>query len=88
MAEVSTMAIRAVTTVITLLPHDLMAIQQVLMDGDKEGALAFLRETIGEKIACAQDASHRPEFEGGIRVQEVHQRSQGAGHLPPKEEAK
>ncbi len=81
------MAIRAVTTVITLLPYDLMAIQQVLMDGDKEGAFAFLRDTIGEKIACAQDESHRPEFEGGIRIQEVHKRSQGAGHSPPEKDA-
>jgi len=79
------MAMRAVTTVITLLPHDLVALQQVLMDEDKEGALAFLRDTLGEKIACAQDDSHRPEFEGGIRIQEVHKRSQGAGHLPPNE---
>jgi len=80
------MAIRAVTTVITLQPQDLMAIQQILMDEDKEGAFAFLRDVVGEKIACAQDDSHRPEFEGGIRLQEVHKRSQGAGHLPPRKE--
>jgi hypothetical protein len=79
---------RAVTTVITLLPHDLVALQQVLMDEDKEGALAFLRDTVGEKIACAQDQSHRPEFEGGVRIQEVHKRSLGAGHLPPEEDAR
>ena len=79
------MSMRAVTTVITLLPHDLVALQQVLIDEDKEGAFAFLRDTLGEKIACAQDDSHRPEFEGGIRIQEVHKRSRGAGHLPPQD---
>lgn len=61
------MAIRAVTTVITFSPEDLMALQQILMDEDREAAFAFLRDTPGGKIARAQDDSHRPEFEGGIR---------------------
>jgi len=54
--------------------------QQVLMDEDQQEALTFLRDVIGEKIRCAQEESHRPEFEGGVPIQEVHKRSTGAGH--------
>jgi len=39
---------------------------------------------IAEKVRCAQDDSHRPEFEGGVRLQESHQASKGAGHLEPR----
>lgn len=38
------------------------------MDGDGEGALEFLRTVIAEKVRHRQDDSHRPPFEGGIRI--------------------
>lgn len=79
------MAFKARTTVVTLEAERVMALQQILMDEDETGALEFLRDVIGEKIQCAQDDSHRPEFEGGVRLQESHQRSKGAGHLPEGE---
>jgi len=74
------MAIKAKTTVVTLQAEDLIEMQQILMDEDQQEALTFLRDVIGEKIRCAQDESHRPEFEGGIRFQETHKRATGAGH--------
>lgn len=77
------MAFKATRTVVSLDPQDLVRLQEVLMDEDREAALAFLREVIGEKVRCAQDDSHRPEFEGGVRLQETHHLSKGMGH--PKE---
>jgi hypothetical protein len=74
------MALKAQTTVVTLSGEDLIQLQQILMDDDQQGALSFLREVVGEKARCAQDESHRPEFEGGISFQETHKRSKGAGH--------
>jgi hypothetical protein len=79
------MAFKATRTVVSLDPEDLVRLQEVLMDEDKEAGLAFLREVIGEKVRCAQDQSHKPEFEGGIRPQETHHLSKGMGHPGPKE---
>lgn len=69
------MALRAVKTVVTLEPGEVMRLQEVLMDEDREGALVYLREVIEQKIACAQDDTHRPEFEGGIQPSPAHHRS-------------
>ncbi|MGD0112986.1 MAG: hypothetical protein ABSD48_14090 [Armatimonadota bacterium] len=74
------MAIKAQTTVVTLQAEDLIEMQQILMDGDQQEALTFLRDVIGEKIRCAQTETHRPEFEGGVQMQETHKRATGAGH--------
>jgi hypothetical protein len=74
------MAFKAQTTVVTLHGDDLIRLQQILMDEDQQEALLFLRDVVGEKIRCAQEDSHRPEFEGGITIQEAHKRSKGAGH--------
>jgi len=80
------MSFKAARTVIALEPTELVQLQQILMDDDQPAALAFLREVIGEKIKCAQDDSHRPEFEGGIRLQASHLLSQGPGHTPRQDE--
>jgi len=74
------MAFKARRTVISLDPPDIMQLQEVLMDEDGSAALAFLNEVIGDKLRCAQDDSHRPDFEGGIRAQESHHLSKGGGH--------
>jgi hypothetical protein len=66
------MTFKAARTVITLDGQDLMQLQEILMDEDSEQAISFLRDVIGEKIRCAQDDSHRPEFEGGIRPDRTH----------------
>lgn len=79
------MAFKAVRTVLTLDPRDLVTLQEILVDEDRAEALNFLQTVIAEKIRCAQDESHRPEFEGGVRIQESHQASKGAGHLKPGE---
>jgi hypothetical protein len=79
------MAFKATRTVVSLDPEDLLRLQEVLMDEDGEGALGFLREVIGEKVRCAQEDTHRPEFEGGIRLQETHKASRGPGHPASKE---
>ena len=79
------MTFKAVRTVLTLDPRDLVTLQEILVDEDRAEALNFLQSVIAEKIQCAQDDSHRPEFEGGIRVRESHQASKGAGHLKPGE---
>ena len=79
------MTFKATRTVVSLDAEDIVRLQEVLMDEDGEGALAFLREVIGEKVRCAQDDSHRPEFEGGIRLQETHKLSRGPAHPAPKE---
>jgi len=74
------MAFKARRTVISLDPRDIIQLQEVLMDEDGAAALAFLDDVIGDKLRCAQDDSHRPDFEGGIRTQESHHLSKGAGH--------
>lgn len=79
------MAFKAVRTVLTLDPREMLALQEILVDEDQAEALDFLQNVIAEKIRCAQDESHRPEFEGGVRLQESHQTSKGAGHLKPGE---
>jgi len=61
------MAFQATRTVVTLEAQDLVRLQEILIDEDANEAVAFLRDVIGEKVRCAQDDSHRPEFEGGIR---------------------
>jgi hypothetical protein len=81
------MAFRATRTVVSLEPTEMLQLQEILMDDDKEQALAFLRDVIGEKIRCAQDESHKPEFEGGIRLQEVHKLSKGPTHPADESES-
>jgi hypothetical protein len=78
------MSFRATRTVVSLEPREVLQLQEILMDEDKEQALAFLQGVIGEKIRCAQDQSHKPEFEGGVQLQESHKLSGGPGH--PAEE--
>lgn len=73
-------AFRPTKTVVTLDPRDIVSLQEVLMDEDAEGALAFLRDVVGEKIRCAQDETHRPTFEGGIRMERAHQPPKETGH--------
>ena len=78
------MAFKAVRTVLTLDPRDMLTLQEILVDEDQAEALNFIQNVIAEKIRCAQDDSHRPEFEGGVRLQESHQAFKGAGHLEPR----
>jgi hypothetical protein len=66
------MALKAVRTVVTLDPDDLMRLQRILMDGDKDEAFSFVQDVIGEKVRCAQTETHKPEFEGGIRPDRAH----------------
>ena len=80
------MAFRPVNTVITLEGDHLVQLQEVLMDEDREGALAFLRDVIGEKVRCAQAESHRPEFEGGTGKEGAHYLQKGEGHAKPTEQ--
>ncbi len=74
------MALRPVNTVITLAGDDIVQLQEVLIDEDPDGALAFLRDVIGEKLRCAQTESHRPEFEGGTGKEGAHYLQKGEGH--------
>jgi hypothetical protein len=74
------MTFKTTKTVITLGGEDLMKLQEVLMDGDKEGALTFLRDVVAEKVTCAQTESHRPQFEGGTGDSLAHHLQQGEGH--------
>jgi len=60
------MPFRPIRTVLALEADEVARLEDVLMDGDGEEALAYLREVIGRKLRVAQDDSHRPEFEGGI----------------------
>jgi len=55
--------------VISLDPNDLAHLQKILMDGDEDAALAFLREVISPRVLIGQDDSHRPPFEGGLRIE-------------------
>jgi hypothetical protein len=70
--EVHEMAFRAARTVVALEAEEVMRLQQVLMDEDAGDALTFLRDVVAEKVNCAQDDTHRPEFEGGIRPEGAH----------------
>ena len=74
------MALKSDRTVVTLEDKDLLSLQQILMDGDREQALVFLQEVIGEKVRCAQAEGHRPEFEGGTGREGVHRLQKGEGH--------
>jgi len=74
------MTFKAVKTVVTLEAQEMVRLQEVLMDEDAKGALTFLQDVIGEKILCAQDDSHRPEFEGGIRPERTHHRRVAETH--------
>ena len=74
------MAFKATRTVVSLEPGDLIRLQEILMDGDASGAFGFLRDVIAEKVACAQDDTHRPEFEGGIRPRQASHRSAHEAH--------
>lgn len=74
------MAFKTAKTVITLGGRDLVRLQEVLMDGDGEGALAFLDDVVGEKVRCAQVESHRPAFEGETGESPAHYMQKGEGH--------
>jgi hypothetical protein len=74
------MAFKATRTVVSLEPEDLMRLQEILIDEDPNGALAFLRDVIADKVRCAQDESHRPEFEGGLRLHQAPHRSAREAH--------
>jgi hypothetical protein len=74
------MALKSDRTVVTLEDKDLLTLQQILMDGDKGEALVFLQEVIAEKVRCAQEEGHRPEFEGGTGREGVHYLQKGEGH--------
>ncbi len=74
------MSFKAVRTVVALEPADIVRLQEILMDADDKDALAFLQDVIGERVHCAQDDAHRPEFEGGIRPERAHYREKGDGH--------
>ena len=74
------MTFKTAKTVITLEGQDLVKLQEVLMDSDKEGALTFLRDVVGEKVTCAQAESHRPQFEGGTGDSLAHHLQQGEVH--------
>jgi len=74
------MAFKATKTVITLGGRDLVRLQELLMDGDSEGALSFLKEVVAEKVRCAQVESHRPAFEGETGESPAHYTQKGEGH--------
>jgi hypothetical protein len=74
------MVFRPTRTVVSLDPQDILRLQEVLIDEDAQGALEFVRDVIGEKIRCAQDESHRPTFEGGIRMDRAHNPPKRTGH--------
>jgi hypothetical protein len=74
------MSLKAVSTVVTLTGEELVKLQEILVDGDEEGALTFLRDVIGEKVTCAQVESHRPAFEGGEGDVTAHHLQKGEGH--------
>ena len=80
------MAFRATRTVVSLEPKEMLQLQEILMDDDKEQALSFLRDVIGEKVRCAQEESHKPEFDGGILLQEVHKLAKGQTHSEDESE--
>jgi hypothetical protein len=63
------LSLRPESTAVPLEPEELVALQEILMDGDGEAALEFLRKVIAEKVRRRQDDSHRPPFEGGIRIE-------------------
>jgi hypothetical protein len=77
------MAIQAKKTVITLDGADLIQLQELLIDESPEGAVAFLRDVIGEKVRCAQAETHRTQFEGGEGKEGVHYLQKGEGHASP-----
>jgi hypothetical protein len=77
------MAFKAVKTVVTLEPQELLALQQILTDEDREEALSFLRDVIASKLTCAQAETHRPAFEGGTGKEGVHHLQKGEGHNLP-----
>ncbi len=79
------MAFKATRTVIALEAEEMVRLQEILMDQDPKEAVAFLRDVIGEKVRCAQDDSHRPEFEGGIRPELVHHPPARGTHDDPGE---
>ena len=74
------MALKATKTVITLGGRDLVRLQELLMDGDSEGALSFLKDVVAEKVRCAQVESHRPAFEGETGESPAHYTQKGEGH--------
>lgn len=74
------MAFKATKTVITLGGRDLVRLQELLMDGDSEGALSFLKDVVAEKVRCAQVESHRPAFEGETGESPAHYTQKGEGH--------
>jgi len=74
------MAIKAARTVITLTEGDLVRLEEILIDGDAQGALAYLRDVITEKVTCAQTQSHKPTFEGGEGDVTAHYLQKGEGH--------
>lgn len=74
------MAFKATKTVITLGGRDLVRLQELLMDGDSEGALSFLKNVVAEKVRCAQVESHRPAFEGETGESPAHYTQKGEGH--------
>ncbi|NIM04829.1 MAG: hypothetical protein GTO55_02660 [Armatimonadetes bacterium] len=80
------MAFKAIKTVVTLGADDLVRLQEILMDEDKEEAVAFLRDVIGEKVRCAQVETHRPEFEGGTGKEPSHYIHGDGIHSPPKKD--
>ena len=60
------MPLKPVRTVIALEPEDVLRLEEILIDADREQSLAYLREVIAPKLRRMQDQSHKPEFEGGI----------------------
>ena len=50
--------------VITLEAEDVQRLKEVVMDEDRDAALAFVIEVIDQKVQCAQAETHKPAFEG------------------------
>jgi len=74
------MSFKTTKAVITLGGKDLIRLQEVLVDADKEGALSYLEDVVAEKVRCAQVESHRPDFEGGKGNVPAHHLQKGEGH--------
>ena len=74
------MAFKTTKTVITLGGQDLIRLQELLMDGDREGALTFLTDVVAEKVRCAQVEIHRTAFEGETGESPAHHMQKGEGH--------
>lgn len=58
--------------VITLRAEDVQRLKEIVMDEDRDAALAFLIEVIDQNVQCAQAETHRPAFEADTGETPAH----------------